>query len=801
MSFGLHADLSSPMRKMNVLKLVYVIALLAVFTRSFAGGNITVSGYLLDASSGESLVGGVIEVAGAGIQTASNNYGFFSLTVPAGRHTLCFSYVGYQRIEKTMNLGTDTVFNVNMEVQMHFMNEVVVSTGGKNGNIDKPVAASPLTINSVKLLPPLLGESDLIKSFQLLPGVSTIGDGTGGFNVRGGGTGQNLVLMDEAPLFFTSHLFNLFSVANPDAMKDAALFKTEMPARFGGRLSSVLDTRMKDGNNKDWNVAGGLGLIASRITAEGPLKKNRSSVIVSGRRSYSDLITKHFSDPDIRDNSIYFYDLSTKLNLQLSQKDHLFASGYFGKDKIVAARLFKLQWGNGTGTLRWNHIFSPTLFLNTAYIYSDYNYRLGYSNNPTSSYIWRARIDNHSLKYNFSWYPGAKNTVYFGLETTLYNFSPGRAAPDGSASLFNPVEIPGQRAAEYNLYWDHEVSFSSILAAEYGLRYSAFQSLAKGSVTVFDYQGPAGQRKEAVNPRDFTNGKIIRTYYTLQPRMSLKIKVAGEASAKLSYSRTVQNLHLISNTISVSPLDMWAPSSYNIKPELADQFSAGYFSNLKDNDYEVSAELYYRRLYNQIDFIDGAETVLNENLYADMLSGKGRAYGSEFFIKKNSGVINGWISYTLSRAEKKINGINNDSYFPASYDKTHSLAIVAMWKANQRLTVSGTYTFATGTPATLPEGRYEFAGYPVQYNPGNYRNNYRIPSYRRLDLSATLKGRITPGKKFNSEWVFSLFNALNRRNTFSIYLRQKSESPSELEAVRFAMFGTVIPSITWNFKF
>ncbi len=775
--------------------------LLAVFSNCLAQKKVTVSGYLKDSVSGESLGGGLIGIAGTDIKTVTNDYGFYSLTLTAGSYPLRFNYVGYRREEKLLSIKRDTVFNINLTPLVNLMNEVTINSVSRSENVNKPVSASPLSIRSVRLLPPLLGEADLIRSFQLLPGVGTVGDGASGFNVRGGGIDQNLVLLDEAPLYFTSHLFNLFSVANPDALKDASLYKTEMPARFGGRLSSVLDIRMKDGNDKEWNLSGGLGLIASRLTVEGPIKKDKSSMIISARRSYTDLITRQSSDPDISDNSVYFYDLSAKFNFGLSQRDRLFISAYFGKDKIQAEKIFMLQWGNGTGTLRWNHIFSPRLFLNTSVIYSDYNYRLGSTSNPTNSFIWHAGIIDYTFKNGFNWYPDAKNTIFFGVEGTLHEFSPGNAVPVGPESLFNTIEMPGQRGAEYNLYWDHEVNLSGGVAIEYGLRYSVFQSLARGNTTVYDYAGTEGIRKEAVNPKTYSDWQSILWYQSLQPRAAVKLQTGENASVKVSYSRTAQNLHLVSNTISTSPLDMWTPSSYNIKPETADQFSGGYFRNFSDNKYETSVEFYYRKLRNQPDFIDGAETILNEDQPADMLFGSGRAYGAETYFRKNGGRFNGWVSYTLSRTERKVEGINNNTYFPAKYDKTHSLAVVGIYQLKPSVIFSSTYTFTSGTPATLPSGRFEYQGLPVQYNSSDYRNNYRIPAYHRVDISAIFKRKLIPGRRFSSEWIVLLFNALNRRNTFSIYLRQDENHPADLEAVRFAMFGTIIPSVTWNFKF
>jgi len=786
---------------MNILRALLLMIMLFAFFCASAQKKVTISGFIKDNESGESLSGTLVSVVETGGKALSNDYGFFSITVPAGEYQFHFYYLGYDRKEERLRLEGDTVLNVTLTMSVTVMNEVVVSSVQADRSISKPVHASPLSIGSVRLLPSFLGEADLIRSFQLLPGVSSVGDGASGFNVRGGGIDQNLVMQDEAPLYFTSHLFNLFSVANPDAVKDASLYKTEMPARFGGRLSSVLDTRLKDGNDKEWGVTGGLGLIASRITLEGPVIENKSSLIVSARRSYTDLITRQSSDPDIKDNSIYFYDLSAKFNLSLSARDKLFVSAYFGRDKIKANTIFRLNWGNGTGAMRWNHVFNPKLFLNTSVIYSEYKYSLGSENSPSNSFVWNAGINDYILKSGFSWYPDTENTVFMGVEGTFHQFIPGKAEPMGPESIFRLVEMPGQRSAALNFYGDHEIQFSDVFAVEYGLRYSMFQSIADGETTVYDYRGPPGERKEPVNSRVFNNWDNIKTYHYLQPRLSLKLQAGRYASLKMSYNRTAQDLHLMSNTMSVSPLDMWLPSSYNIKPETADQFSAGYFRAFIENRYEASVEVYYRRLHNQIDFIDGAETVMNENQAADMLFGKGRAYGAEVYAKKHFGKWNGWLSYTLSRTERKFEGINNGRYFPAKFDKTHSLSLVAVYQLNPFVVFSGTYSYASGTPVTLPADRFEVQGYPVQFNSGNYRNNYRIPSYKRVDLSATFRRKVPPGKRYQSEWVVSLFNALNRRNAFSVYLRQNNQQPSDFEAVRFAMFGTIIPSVTWNFKF
>jgi len=767
---------------------------------AYAQKKVTISGYLKDAANGEILTGAAIAIQDGSAKASSNPYGYYSITLVPGNYTVYYSYVGFETQQRLLKLTGDTVININMLSSAQLMKEVVISSTRKGSeNVHRPLTSTALSVNMIKQLPPMLGEADMIKSFQLMPGVSTVGEGTSGFNVRGGGVDQNLVLLDEAPLYFTSHLFNLFSVTNPDAMRDAVLYKSDMPARFGGRLSSVLDTRMKDGNNKEWTGTGGLGLIASRFTMEGPIQKNKSSVIVSGRRSYTDLITKQSPDPAIRDNSIYFYDLSAKLNFTLSDKDRIYMSGYFGKDNISVAKRFSMQWGNGTGTVRWNHVFNPRLFSNTSIIYSDYKYQLGTLNDPITAFNWNAGIIDYTLKNSYNWYIDSKNTLYFGVEAALHEFTPGKATPTSSESIFNTVEMEGQRASDYNVYVDHELNITDKLSIEYGLRYTLFQNIASGNTTVYDYVGEAKKEKQPVNPRDFNDWETLKTYHNFQPRFSLKYQTSENSSVKAAYSRTSQNLHLVSNNISTSPLDIWIPSSFNVKPQLADQVSAGYFRSFKNNKYEASAEIYYRELQNQLDFINNAQTLLNAHLPGSMVFGKGRAYGAEFLIRKNEGRLNGWLSYTLSRAERKTELFAD--YYPVRHDKTHAMSLVGVYQLTPRINLSATYNYASGTPTTMPDSKFEFEGIPVQYNSIDLRNNYRIPSFHRLDLAATFKRKIKPGKKFSSEWVVSMYNATNRKNPFSIYMRQHETNAAQLETVRMSVFGTVIPSVTWNFKF
>lgn len=794
--------------KIKVLLIAFFLPAFLVFAAKHTvaqvkkAASVTLSGYVKDLNNSETLPGAIVSIKGTNVKVTANSYGFFSLTLVPGVYTVESRYIGYNTNETTIDLNQDKTVNFNMVSASTFIKEVVISADKTNKNIQQTqMGALSVSVQAVKQLPALLGEADVVRTIQLLPGVSTVGEGAPGFNVRGGGIDQNLILLDEAPVYNGSHLLGFFSVFNPDAVKDLTLMKSEMPARFGGRLSSLLDVRMKEGNSRDYAFAGGIGTISSRFLAEGPIKKEKSSFILAGRRSYADLFLKLSPDSALNDTKVYFYDLTGKLNFTLSDKDKLFISSYAGRDVNKLGKEMNMDWGNRTTTARWNHVFNSKLFSNFSAIYSDYTYMLGASGDDASSFEWKANILDYTIKNTWSWYLNPSNTIYFGAEGTRHDFSPGRARPTGSSSAFNEIYMPRQRAYDYAAFWDHEMKLNDLLSFQYGLRYSVFQNVSAGNTTVYDYVGETGRRKLPVNPRSFSNGETIKWYQNLEPRATVKVQTSASSAVKASYTRTVQNLHYVSNTMAASPLDIYIPSSSNVKPQLADQFSAGYFYAAAENAWEASAEVYYRDLQNQIDFISGAELLLNRNLEGDMLFGNGRAYGSELLLRKNSGKLNGWLSYTLSRTERKIEGISNNRYFPAKYDKTHSLALVGIYEVRPRTLLSATVNFATGTPVTLPDSRFDFDGYPVQYNSSNGRNGFRQPSYHRLDLSATFKGKVVPDRKYSSEFVVSLYNALGRKNPYSIYFRQNEDVGARTEAVRYAVIGSIIPSVTWNFKF
>ncbi|WP_345117460.1 TonB-dependent receptor [Hymenobacter algoricola] len=760
-------------------------------------GKVTLSGYLRDAANGEALVGASVFVKSLAVGSTANEYGFYSLTLPRGTYVITYTYLGYEGQETTLTLTTSQTRSVRLALRGVQTGEVVVTGQRPDQNVQSTeMSVSRLDLKTVKLMPALLGEVDVIRSIQLLPGVSTVGEGASGFNVRGGGVDQNLILLDEAPIYNASHLFGLFSTFNPDAVKDIKLVKGGIPAQYGGRLSSLLDVRMKEGNSQRLGVSGGVGLIMSRLAVEAPIVKDKGSFIVAGRRSYGDLFLKLI--PEQKDNQAYFYDLSAKANYTLGDKDRLYLSGYLGRDVFAFGKAFKNTLGNRTGTVRWNHVVSSRLFANVTGVVSKYDYGLGVPEG-NQAFDWTSNIVNYSLKADFNYYRTPQSTLNFGTGAIYYTFVPGRVTPGNAGSIFRPLALDEQQAVEYHAYLDNEQTFSPRLSAQYGLRISLFDYL--GSGTVYDYEGPDGRQKTPVNPRQFGAGKVIKRYPNLEPRASLRYSLTETSSLKASYNRMVQYIHLVSNTTASSPLDVWTPSTNNTKPEHADQLAVGYFRNFRDNAYEASVEVFGKRMDNQVDYINGANTLLNQQLEAELLYGRGRAYGVEFYGKKNEGAFTGWVSYTLSRSERQINGINNDAWYVNKYDKTHYLSVVGMYQLNPRWTFSSTFSYSTGIATTFPDSRYSYQGLIVPNVNGDVRNNYRVPTYHRLDLAATREGKTDPSRRWHSSWTFSLYNAYARRNAYSIYFRQNEANPLKTEAVRLSVFGSVLPSASYNFNF
>jgi len=797
----------------NKIHKKWIVLLLFVMSLPAAAQNKhTVSGYVKDLANGEGLIGVSVYVKEVETGVVTNPYGFYSLTLPSGTYNVVFSYIGYQKVSKTVDLNSDQRVDIELSDESENLKEVTISTKKEDDNVRSiEMSVNKVEMKTIKKMPALLGEVDLIRSIQLLPGVTTVGEGASGFNVRGGDISQNLVLLDEAPVYNSSHLFGFFSVFNPDVVKDVKLIKGGIPAQYGGRISSILDVRMKEGNAKKREINGGIGSIFSRLTYEQPFAAGKGSFIVAGRRSYIDILAKPFLNKDLKDSKFNFYDLTAKVNYRLGNKDTFFASGYFGKD-VFGGGDFGFGWGNATATARWNHIFSNKLFMNLTGYYSNYDYNLGQNENDEKAkdrFVWKSKIISKSVKPDFTYYITPNNQLTFGGQYINYDSRPGKATAVSEGEGLN-LDLPSRHADESSLYIANEQKLTDRISLQYGIRYSYYRSLGAGIEYSYG-DTTAGVRKQPIMPgKEYGSGDVIKTYGNWEPRFAVNIGVTSTASLKLSYNRMSQYLHLLSNTAASSPLDVWTLSSSNIKPELADQVAAGWFQNFKENMYEASVEVYYKKLHNQIDYVTGSDLLLNQFVEGDLLTGKGRAYGAEFYLKKNKGRLTGWISYTLSKTERQVMSINNDNWFPARFDKPHNFTSVAIYELNKRLTLSSNFTITSGTPATFPTNGYSWGGISLGNNYNNVRNNNRIPAYHRLDLAATLKARKKLFGIGEGEWVFSIYNVYNRRNSFSVYTRQNDDKPTvsdraqnmlRTEAVRYSVIGSLIPSVTYNFKF
>ena len=758
-----------------------------------AQGRWTVSGTVRDKATGEVLIGAsvsLLDVARSGV--ISNAYGFYAITAPAGRYTLLISFVGYRVDSIPIVLDRSVVLGAELRATdggTGQLTAAVVSAQKKNDNITRPVmGVQKLTTNEIKNIPVLFGEKDVLKTIQLLPGIQFAGDGNSSFYVRGGGADQNLILLDEATVYNPSHLLGFFSTFNSDAIKDVTVYKGAMPAEYGGRLSSAVDIKMNDGNNKDYHFGGGVGLISTRLNAEGPLVKDKGSFSISGRRTYADIFLKLSSDSSVRNNSLYFYDLNVKGNYKISEKDRIYLSGYFGRDNLAFGETFGIDYGNATGTARWNHVFNSRLFSNTSLIYSDYSYKIKINSNNNDIHI-TSDIRDLNLKEDLQYYGNADNKIDFGFSVIHHDISPGVISASQTSS-YNSISLQNKYSLENAVYVSHEWTPYGQLHFNYGLRATSFSVLGPGTFYTYDSAG------NTTDSAKYPSGRFVKTYVNVEPRFSVSYQLNAISSVKLGYNRNTQVLHLLSNSTSANPTDLWIPSSNNVRPEIADQVSVGYFRNFSENRYEFSAESYYKTMGNQIDYKNGAQLVANENVESQLLLGKGRAYGLELYLKKKAGRFTGWISYTLSRTELKIDGINNNSWYPAKQDRTHDIGVVGIYQASRKWTLSSTWVYYTGNAVTFPSGKYYVAGQTAFLY--TERNGYRMPAYHRMDAAATLLGKKTA--KSESSWTFSVYNLYGRQNAYSIAFQNDPDDPTKTEALRYALFRW-IPSVTWNFKF
>lgn len=775
---------------------------------AFGQEKVTLSGIIASRSNNETLIGATISVPGANITAVTNSYGFYSISLPKGDYTVVINYPDFDITEEKISITENMQrnFTLTESSRTKSIGEVILKGNSTKNNIRTPeMSVNKLSIATIRKMPAVMGEVDILKSILQLPGVANAQEGSPGFNVRGGSVDGNLVLLDEAIVYNTSHLFGFFSVFNADVIKDLKLYKGGIPSNYGGRISSVLDIYQKEGNNKEYHATGGIGAVSSRLLIEGPVVKEKSSFVIAGRASYAHLFMKLAKKP----NSAYFYDLNAKLNFKLNTKNSLYVSGYFGKDDMSFNNSFMNDYGNTLLNLRWNHIFSDKLFSNASVIYSDYNYGLQIK---FAGIDWKSNIKNYNFKYDFKHYLSDKLSLNYGLNSIYYQFNPSTIAPFGENSTIKPDQIAKKNAMENAIYINAEQKFSDHLSVNYGLRYSNFMRLGAQQVNTYTHNEAVVYNQEMQIYEEGTptgsisygkNKKIIG-FGNLEPRLGISYALDDNQSFKASYNRMAQYVHLISNTASVSPLDIWAPSDSYLKPQILDQVALGYFRNFNNGNYSLEVETFYKKIKNKADYIDGAELIAHKAIEQVMLNGEGRAYGLEIMTKKNSGRLTGWLSYTLSRAEQRTPGrnadepgINNGQWYRANYDKTHNFSLTAAYQLSKKWSFGGIFTYQTGKAATYPNGKYQYQGITI----ANYgeRNRNSIPAYHHLDLSATYTPKPDKIRKWKGEWVFSIYNVYGRNNAAAVNFGQNPDTGIS-EARQISIFG-IIPSVTYNFKF
>lgn len=774
--------------------------------------KITISGNITDRKNGETLIGVGVYVNNTTIGVITNAYGFYSLSLAPGEYNLMVSYLGYETIDTIIDLKQSIAVNFELTEKAQQLGEVVIKAEKAQENVNSTkMAVVTLSAKTLKQIPVAYGEADVLKTLVLLPGVKSSDDGGSTISVRGGGRDQNLIMLDEATVYNASHLGNLLSVFNNDAIQNMEFYKGNMPAQYGGRLSSVIDMRMKDGNRKNFGVSGGIGTLSSRLTVEGPIVKDRGSFFISGRRAYIDLLTKAMNklDDTIPVVPYYFYDLNLKANYQVNPKNRVYLSGYFGKDVFELdsendALENRFKWGNYTGTFRWNYIPSEKLFGNLTLLVSNYNYSFGNSisySEPQKevSFDWDADLLDYSAKLDFDYFAGEKHTLRAGWISTLHKFNPGEVIGYNDTSRFDYI-MPQNKALEHAGYISDEYKVTPNLTLEYGFRYALFQNMGKTDVFLLN------DAYATYDTAHYGEGDIYNHYQSFEPRIGMNLKLNSNNAIKAGYSRTSQFVHVASNSSVGSLLDIWVGSGTNIKPQLADMYSIGFFHNSKNNLIEASVEVYYKDMQNQIEFREFATPQFNERMDEDFRFGKGRSYGLELFVKKSTGDLTGWISYTLSKTEKKTKDIQEKEWYLSSFDRPHDLSVVAMYEISKRLSVSANFQLKSGRPFTSPVKRTYYYGdslissgsVVVPYYAG--RNKDRMPLYHRLDLSVTWKSKEKPNRRFHNELVLSVFDVYNRTNPISIYFKPDEDNENITHAYKQNFLG-FMPSVSWNFSF
>jgi len=770
----------------------YSLFLLLFFSNLlFAQEKYSIFGYLKDASTGEVLIGATVIAKDLNVGTATNSYGYYNLSLPKGEHTIAFGYLGYETIERTVTLNKNSRIDIELKPESQEIKEVVVTREKGNSNVRRAeMSLVKLEMRNIRQMPALMGEVDVIKAIQLLPGVQSTSEGGSGFSVRGGSADQNLILLDEATVYNASHLMGFFSVFNNDAIKDVKLYKGDIPASFGGRLSSVLDIRMKEGNSKEFKATGGIGSISSRLTLEGPIINEKSSFIISGRRTYVDVFFPLFKNEDLDKSSLYFYDLNAKVNATINPNNRIFLSGYFGRD-MFGQDINGFGFGNRTFSARWNHIFKHNLFMNFTLISSNYNYFLESNTNDANALRWESNMDETCAKIDFNYAIGPKYQLKFGVSSSHLTFMPGLIKGTSSNSFIQRWEIPKQYALEHGAYLSNEFDLGKI-SFKAGVRLSAFQNLGKGEGLILspDYK--------VIDRIQYPKNEVYNTYINPEPRLGLVYRLNDSSSIKASYSYTTQYVQLASNSQGGNPLDVWFPASPNIKPQKANQWALGYFRNFLNNKIETSVEAYYKRVKNFVDFKDFANLLLNDELEADIRQGEAYSYGLELFARIGLGKWDGWISYTYGRTFRKTPGVNMGRTYSATFDKPHSATIVFNYQLNKRITISANWIYSTGQAYTQPTGRYEIENVVIPLY--SDRNSKRYPDYHRLDLAVNIKTKKSLNRRWQSEWNFAIYNVYNRHNAWTINFEIDEENGNKPYAEKVYLFP-IIPSITYNFKF
>jgi hypothetical protein len=780
---------------------IFLAGLMLLTCSLHAQERFTLSGYVRDSLSSESIIGAALTVNGRGRGVNSNQFGFYSITLPAGEYELLITHIGYDPRPVTISLRENTQLNIQLTPKSTVYTEVIVSSKRRDANVKSAqMGKFDLSMNQVKSLPVLLGEVDILKTIQLLPGVRNAGEGNTGLYVRGGGPDQNLIMLDDAVVYNTGHLFGFFSIFNSDAIKNTTLIKGGMPAQYGGRLSSVLDVAMKEGNMNKFQVDGGIGLIASRLSVQGPIKKDKASFIVSARRTYIDVLIKPFvkKESQFYGSGYYFYDLNTKVNYKFSDKDRLYLSGYFGKDVFDfknARRSFSanIPWGNATATLRWNHVFNRKLFANTTLVYNKYNFSFNAAQQDFSLSL-ASGIRDWNGKIDIDYYPAPRHKVRFGGQFTYHKFTPNILSGQQDSVVFNPNNESIKYANESGLYVQDDWEISDKIQVHAGLRWSGFAQT--GPYTRFERDADGNKTDSIVYKR----GDLIQSYGGLEPRFTIRYAINDETSVKASATRNLQYIHLVSNAGTTLPTDLWVPSTFRVEPQKSWLYAAGLFKNFKDNTYETSLEVYYKHMDNQIEYREGYTPSLRDP-EEEFVYGKGWSYGTELYLNKAKGKLTGWIGYTLSWTWRKFPDINGGEKYFAKYDRRHDLSVVATYELNKQWKLSGVFVYGSGNATTLPERFYIVNGVLTQEY--SRINQYRLPSYHRMDLSAVYTPPQDPKRRLQQSWVFSIYNMYSRLNPYFIYFDQEGspyDGTLKVDARQVSLFP-IIPAVTWNFKF